>query len=324
MRAAEWNHHSACWLAWPRPEPWKHDLATIGASFDQLCASFTELCRAIAASEPLRILVHDDVARDQAAAALSDLEVELVPIPYGDIWLRDTAPVFCSRGARLTGVCGRFNGWGGDYLFEHDPEVSRAIADHVGAEIVDLDLVFEGGALEMDGTGNAITTRQCLLNDNRNPGLSEADVSARLGAAFGIDRLTWLDTGLRNDHTDGHVDTLARFVAPGVVAIMEPADNDPNRDVLLSISEALASFDQVRVPSPGAVSRMDGELLPASYLNFYISNGAVVVPVYASRYDDAAVAAIAAAFPDRETIGLDATTILAGGGAFHCLTQEQP
>jgi len=332
VRAAEWNHHRACWLAWPRREPWLDDLAAVGADFDQLCESFAAVCTAIGQSERLHLLVHDDDVRHQAKAALAHLDVEYVPIQYGDIWLRDTAPVFTHRDGQFTSVVAGFNGWGGEYLFEHDDRVALAIADYAyiydrfpeAATIHKLDMVFEGGALDVDGNGNAITTRQCLQNRNRNPDLSEADIEALLRDAFGITYLHWLDEGLANDHTDGHVDTLARFVAPEVVMIMEPAADDPNRDALMAIKDSLSGFEQVVVPSPGAITRLDGELLPASYLNFYISNGAVVVPTYGSRYDDAAVAAIAAAFTDRNTIALDARIILAGGGAFHCITQEQP
>ena len=187
--------------------------------------------------------------------------------------------------------------------------------------------VLEGGAIDVDGSGRVLTTRQCLLNPNRNPGLSQEEIEARLRADLGIDTVIWLGDGLVNDHTDGHVDNLARFVAEGVVAV--PAadrDDDPNRFVFdnAAADAAAAGLRVVRVPSPGPVRNGDGEIVPASYMNFIVTNGAVVVPTYGQLNDDAAVAAIGALFPGRVAIGLRADHILTGGGSFHCITQQVP
>jgi agmatine deiminase len=193
--------------------------------------------------------------------------------------------------------------------------------------------VLEGGSVEVDGEGTLLTTRQCLLNPNRNPSLDEKAIETRLREALGVTKVLWLTEGLRNDHTDGHVDTIARFVGPGVLVCMEPADDDdPNAKVLLAIAAELESMTDarggplrvVRIPSPGLVPGEDGEPMPASYVNFYIANHAVVVPTYGSPHDDAAVAAIGRLFPSRRTVGIDARAILSGGGAFHCITQQVP
>ena len=193
--------------------------------------------------------------------------------------------------------------------------------------------IFEGGAIEVDGEGTALTTSQCLLNPNRNPTLTRADLERDLAEALGIERLLWLGDGLANDHTDGHVDTLARFCAPGRVLCMEARDaDDPNRTALGKIAADLAefrdakgrAFEVIRVPSPGLVQSRDGEAMPASYLNFYVANTTVVVPTYGSPCDAEAVELVAACFPTRRTVGVSARALLTGGGAFHCITQQQP
>jgi agmatine deiminase len=282
-------------------------------------AEFLELCRAIGDSE-------------RVADALPGTRVRFHRIPFGDIWTRDTGPIFVDDGTgQLSAVCFRWNGWGGKYLFEHDPEVAAAIARAAGAPARSVDWVLEGGGIEVDGAGSALTTRQCLLGASRNGG-DERAAEQILTRELGLDRVIWLDRGLLNDHTDGHIDTLARFVRPGVVVCMAPAADDPNRQVLDEIRTALRaatdacgrSFDVVDIPSPGRIDDAGGAPLPASYLNFYIANGAVVIPIYGSPADGAAVDALAGMFPGRPAVGLEARAILTGGGAFHCITKQQP
>jgi agmatine deiminase len=255
-------------------------------------------------------------------------------VTFGDIWLRDTGPTFTlgSDGA-LGAVRFRFNGWGSKYELDGDVEVGGRVAALAGAPERRVELTFEGGGLEVDGEGTCLTTRQCVLNANRNATLDEARAAEILGGALGAERVVWIDRGLLNDHTDGHVDTLARFVAPGVVACMEArTQDDPNRDVLVSIVETLKRavdargrrLEVITVPSPGAVLARDGKVLPASYLNFYIANAAVLVPTYQSTYDDEAVSILERCFPGRTVAGSPARSILTGGGAFHCITQQEP
>ena len=185
---------------------------------------------------------------------------------------------------------------------------------------------FEGGAIDIDGTGLGVTTEQCLLNPNRNPDLDRATIDRLLAEGLGVTRLLWLGDGLANDHTDGHVDNLARFVAEGVIAIPEPAGaDDPNAAIYADARARAEAFGLtiVAIPSPGEVER-DEEIIPASYMNFYIGNAAVVVPLYGAPNDEAAVSAIAALFPTRTVVGFRADHILTGGGSFHCISQQIP
>ena len=335
---AEWEPHRATWLAWPsHADLWREDLADARAEFLALCRAIAAPTGSIGAAvqtELLEVLVPRAVRRTEAEAALEGLHARVHDVRFGDIWLRDTAPSFqLGSDGRLVAVCFRFNGWGGKYVLEGDEEVGSCVAEIAGARIRDLDLVLEGGGIEVDGEGTCLTTRQCVLNPNRNPGLDEKRATEILADALGTECVVWLERGLANDHTDGHIDTLARFVAPGVVACMEPASvDDPNAEVLREILEAVAAardargrrLEVVRVPSPGAVLNREGDPMPASYLNFYIANASVVVPTYGVANDDRAVAAVAACFPGRTVIGAPARAILTGGGAFHCITQQEP
>jgi agmatine deiminase len=242
---------------------------------------------------------------------------------FGDIWLRDTAPILTGDGDARSF---RFNGWGGKYDLPGDDTIGGRLAAARGLDARLCDWVLEGGAIDGDGAGTIVTTEQCLLNPNRNPDLSRAAIEERLANDLGATRIVWLGDGLLGDHTDGHVDNLARFVAPGTVALPEPAgEDDPNAAVYADARRILtdAGLTVAPIPSPGRVLR-DDEVIPASYMNFYIGNAAVVVPLYGAPNDDAAVAAIQALFPDRTVTGFRADHILTGGGSFHCISQQIP
>lgn len=334
---AEWMPHRACWLAWPYAKDlWQADLEVAQESF----ASF---CRAIADVDPqtgkargenLEILVANEQAFGDAKSLLGDLPIRFHRIPYGDIWLRDIAPLFVhAQDGTCSAACFHFNGWGEKYVLEHDSEVAQRIAAESGLSFRKWDWVFEGGAIEVDGQGTGLTSRSCLLNPNRNPGLTESDMETRLKEALGLQKIIWITEGLLNDHTDGHIDTIARFVAPGVVACMFAGEpDDPNKRVLEQIRAELESATDangqklrvVLVPSPGRVLDEADEIMPASYLNFYIANTTVVVPTYESRQDIPAVETIRLLFPKRKVIGIPAKAILTGGGAFHCISQQEP
>ena len=328
---AEWETHRACWLAWPSHENlWEENLPLAQAEF-------TALCQAISLNgtgEVLEILVPDEKAEKAARSRLSGLKANLHRIPYGDIWLRDTAPIFVNdvKTGALSAACFRFNGWGRKYELPFDNEVSTRIGARFSSKHR-FDWVFEGGSIEVDGEGTGLTTRQCLLNPNRNPGTSQTKIENDLKKSLGIEKLLWLEDGLLNDHTDGHIDTIARFVSVGkVVCMRESGPNDPNAQVLRKIGSDLRSFKDVRgkplevieIPSPGMVKDEEGEIMPASYVNFYIANRSVIVPQYGTPFDAEAVQALRLLFPGREVMGLPAKAILSGGGAFHCITQQEP
>jgi agmatine deiminase len=337
---AEWEPHAACWLAWPaHPEEWLGDVDAPRRSVAALAAAIADVDPTTGQprGERIDMLVHDDECEASARELLAGVPVTLHRIPYGDIWLRDTGPIFVrpARGEASAhqAACFRCNGWGGKYDFPDDHQVAERIAGRTGAHARRFDFVLEGGALDGDGQGSALTTRQCVLNPNRNPALDQAAIEARLFEALGLTNLIWLDRGLLNDHTDGHVDNIARFVAPGVVVCMRAQDSrDPQREILDEIARALRTardaagrrLDVVEIPSPGPVVDARGDIVPASYMNFYLGNSAVVVPVYGTPHDHAAVDALAALFPGRRVLGLDAHAVLVGGGAFHCISREQP
>ncbi|MDB5696299.1 MAG: agmatine deiminase [Sphingomonas bacterium] len=313
----EWAPHAAVWIGFPsHPELWADDL---DEARDEVVA-FARAVHAEGRGERV-LLVAADAEAAKAAHRMAPFAKVIVE-PFGDIWLRDTGPIVGGDSvARLF----RFNGWGGKYDLPGDGSVGAGLARGRGLKATTHDWVLEGGALDGDGTGTVVTTQQCLLHPNRNGLVPQAEIEARLAADLGYTKVVWLGEGLLNDHTDGHVDNLARFVAPGVVAIPEAAENDPNWQVYQHAKrDALAGgLEVVAIPSPGRVLR-DEQIVPASYMNFYIGNAGVVVPLYGAQNDAAAVAAIGALFPGRDAVGLRADAILTGGGSFHCISQQLP
>lgn len=333
---AEWALHKACWLAYP------HNQKEWGTSLADAQQEFVEFCKAIAdidpingevRGEPIEMLVANVEVLEQARNTLASIPVNFHLIPYDDIWLRDCAPVFVANGEQTAAVQFQFNVWGHKFDLPQDEKLPARIAKGTGLPIFEYPCVIEGGSVETDGEGTCLTTRQCLLNQNRNPDLEPETLERFLKSALGYEKILWLNEGLLNDHTDGHIDTLARFVAPGVVACMVPqSKDDPNASALKQIAKTLASFtdakgrklQMVTIPSPGRVLDEDGRIMPASYVNFYIGNHVVIVPTYGTKFDAPAVKAIATCFPTRRTVGLSAKAILTAGGAFHCITQQQP
>ena len=323
----EWAPHRAMWLGYPsHPELWLEDLEP---AREEVAA----LARALAGPGRERVMLMasgQDAAADAARRLAGMGGIEIMTANFGDIWLRDTGPIF-----RADGIAAafRFNGWGGKYVLEGDEKVAGRIAEASGAALERHDFVLEGGAVDHDGAGTVVTTRQCLLNPNRNPGWTQAAAEAALAASLGARKVLWLGDGLLNDHTDGHVDNLARFVAPGVVACPAPSGpDDPNAEAYDAAARDLAAMTDaagkplkvVRVPSPGLIADEDGEPIAASHMNFLIANGAVVCPVYDEAAAEPALAVLRELFPDREIIGLSSRAILTGGGSFHCITQQEP
>jgi len=328
----EWERNAACLSAWPT-----HEYAW-GTFLLEAQREFAGFCQALLAdpdNEPLQLLVADAAAEGQARAALATFgdRVRYLRVPYGDVWLRDTAPIFVRSAAGLG--CVRFgsNGWGGKYPYPGDAELGERLAQVLGLACFAFDAVLEGGAVELDGEGTCLTTESCLLNPNRGAQPERAACERLLGDALAVDKVIWLRQGLAGDHTDGHIDNLARFVAPGVVMHMRPEPGDPNRAALEAIERELARATDARgrkltllaVPSPGAVCDAAGEPMAASYMNFYLANRSLIVPAFGSASDERAAAAIARAFPGRQVVLRRARAILeGGGGTFHCMTRQRP
>jgi agmatine deiminase len=325
---AEWAPHRAMWLGFPSHEDlWEDNLAP---AQDEVEA----LARALAGpgGEAVRLMTGSAAGEAEARRRLAGVDgVEIIPGRFGDVWLRDTGPIFR---ASDVAVGFTFNGWGGKYDLPHDDEVAAQIADHAGAVLARSDAILEGGALDHDGQGTVLTTRQCLLNPNRNAGWTEARAEAVLTRDLGARKVLWLGDGLQNDHTDGHVDNLARFAAPGVVLCpVAFGAGDPNGGVYDAAARALADMTDAegrrlkvaRIPSPGWVEVDGVGGAPASHMNFIIANRAVILPVYGEGLAGTLAAqGLSEAFPGREVIALPSNALLSGGGSFHCISQQEP
>jgi agmatine deiminase len=328
----EWSPHEAVWIGFPSdPELWVDDLAPA----QEETAAFARAVWADGKGEEVRLVAADETAaaRARGLAPFATLIVE----PFGDIWLRDTGAIVLGSGADRRAIDFDFNGWGGKYELEHDDTVAAQIAKASGADLVANDFILEGGAVDHDGAGTVLTTGQCVLNPNRNPGWNEATAQAALAESLGARKVLWLGDGLKNDHTDGHVDNIARFVAPGRVVCQAPAGpDDPNAEILNAIAASLEKatdamgrkLDVVRIPGVGLYRNALGEISPASHMNFLIANDVVVVPIYGTATEADALSALQAVFPTRAVVGVSSRGLLgcgeAGGGSFHCITQQEP
>ena len=316
----EWHPQQWLWIGFP------HDPVEWPGFLDRAQEQVAAFASAVADSgQEARLIVRNE-ANAARARALCSGAVRIEVRRYGDIWLRDTGPLVVQDGTRQVARRFGFNGWGGKYLMDGDQEIGAELAESAGLRLETCDWVLEGGALDTDGTGLVVTTEQCLLNPNRNPHLTRAEIAARLERDLGFDRVLWLGDGLINDHTDGHVDNLARFVAPGVLALPRATGaNDPNAAIYADAKARAEAFGVTvrEVPSPGRVET-DGRIEPASYMNFAITTKLVIVPTAGTMHDADGVAAIAELFPDRDVIGIRADAVLAGGGSFHCGSQQMP
>jgi len=327
----ETAEQAAIHTPWPAAaELWEEDLDTARAEF----ARFLSLVSAPGLDgKPVSITIYAATAEAEAdARRRAGAFTRVVREAYGDVWARDTGPVFVRHADGLKAVRFKFNGWGGKYDLPGDLTIGARIAREAGAAIVDADFVCEGGALEFDGEGAVITTRQCVLNANRNPRMTEADFEARMEALFGVTKVIWLEEGLLGDHTDGHVDNIARFAGPGRVVCQAPSGpDDPNGKILDRIAKDLARatdargrrLEVLRVVSPGRVELEAGEPAAASHMNWVVGPSHVVMPAYNDRARLAA-RSLQRAFPGRKVVVSGSNAILTGGGSFHCVTCNQP
>jgi len=334
---AEWEPHRGTWLSWPHKEAsWPGKFAPIPGIFAQIVAR-------LAPHEEVHLNVGDDALEAAARAALQEAGAPLTRIffhrhPTDDAWCRDHGPIFLVRnrddGRREQLVLDwGYNAWGGKYPpFALDDAIPSRIAAELGLPVIAPGIVLEGGSIEVNGAGTVLTTEQCLLNPNRNPDLTRSDLEACLREFLGVRRVLWLGDGIEGDDTDGHVDDLARFVAPDtVVAAVEEDPRDPNYAPLRDNRERLRTMtDQdgrplrvVELPMPPA-RWYEGQRLPVSYANFYIANGVVLLPGFESPRDAAARAVLEPLFPDRRIEVINCTDLVWGLGAIHCVTQQWP
>ncbi|MFJ4793945.1 agmatine deiminase family protein [Kitasatospora purpeofusca] len=324
---AEWTEHDGCLMAWPvRSDLW-------GDSLDEVKREYAAVARAIAEFEPVTMVAppgHGDEARTLCGPGLT-----VVEIPQDDSWFRDSAPIFVlDEEGRRAGVDFRFNAWGRKHHpWDADDRISGLLLEHLDVPAIRSEMILEGGAITVDGEGTLITTEQCLLHPNRNPELGREEIEAELKARLGVTKIIWLPYGgFLDNETDGHVDGVCAFAAPGKVVVQLPADPAhpdyvrmrANRTVLEHSTDAQGRPFEIVDVTQAAFVEVDDVRVEVGYLNFYVANGGVVVPVADHPEDAGALAVIAAAFPDRKVVGVRARVIAFGGGGVHCITQQIP
>jgi agmatine deiminase len=344
----EFEPHAGCWMAWPqRPDNWRLQAAPAQEAY-------AAVAEAINACDPVSMAVSD--AQFERCRSMLSPSVRVVEISTDDAWMRDIGPTFVVDGSgSRRGVDWHFNAWGGHEgglyaSWEHDERVARKVLEIEGAGRYRAPIVLEGGAIHVDGQGTVLATEECLLNRNRNPQLSREQIEQVLFDHLGAEKTIWLDRGVYNDETDGHIDNLACFVAPGVVLLSWSDDpTDPQHaissDALSRLRDARdargRSLEVVPIPSPGPLTiteqeaagvqalagtqpRRAGDRMAASYVNFYMAAERVVMPLLDERLDEQAADVLRGCFPDREVLGVPAREILLGGGNIHCITQQIP
>jgi agmatine deiminase len=345
---AEFERHAGCWMLWPeRTDNWR-----AGAKPAQ--AAFIAVAEAIAASEPVTLGV--SAGQFQNARARLPAKVRVIEVTSNDAWLRDCGPTFVvDRRGRRRGVDWTFNAWGGlagglYFPWDRDDEVAQKVLEIEGDDRYRTPFILEGGAIHVDGQGTCLTTEECLLNPNRNPGLERGDIEEMLRRYLGVSAVIWLGAGVYLDETGGHIDELACFTSPGHVALTWTDDReDPQYEISLDAYRRLKhardargrelTIHKIHQPGPlfmtaeeaagidqrsGSRPRRAGDRMPASYINFYIANRHVVMPLYDKRWDRAAMRTLRRLFPTRKVVGIETREVLLGGGNIHCITQQVP
>jgi agmatine deiminase len=345
---AEYEPHSGCWMLWPeRSDNWRE-----GAKPAQ--AAFAAVAAAIAEGEPVTMGV--SAAQFQNARARLPVHIRVIELSSNDAWMRDVGPTFVIDGkGRRRGVDWGFNAWGGlngglYFPWERDQEVAEKVLEIEGDERYQAPLILEGGSIHVDGQGTCLTTEECLLNPNRNPQLSRGELEEYLRRYLGVTQIIWLGRGTHLDETDGHIDELACFTSPGNVLLNWTEDHrDPQYEISLDAFQRLRrakdargrslTIHKIHQPGPlamsaaeaagvdarmGSLPRRAGDRMPGSYVNFYVANRCVVMPMFDKRYDPAAMRTLKRLFPRRRVIGVPTREILLGGGNIHCITQQVP
>jgi agmatine deiminase len=327
---AEWEKHESTWLSWPK-DPLTFPPDIIG----RVEEIYVEMIEALQSGEFVDILVNDEKTEEHVAAMLSSKSnVRFHHIKSQDVWMRDYGPIFVKKDHEISATKWIFNAWGGKYdELLKDNDAGKEICKDLGVQVFEPGIVLEGGSIDVNGAGTCLTTSQCLLNKNRNPRLSGDDIANYLHNYLGVTNLVWLGEGIAGDDTDGHVDDVARFVAPDkVVCMVEEDPYDENHSPLANNFETLkktktandSPFEVFRLKMPRKVSDEEGMRLPASYANFYIANSSVLVPIFGGRNDDEALSVLTDLFPGKKVVGINCTELIYGFGAIHCVTQQQP
>jgi len=331
---AEWAKHEATWLSWPHKE------ASWPGKIESIYPVYAQFVKALTTGEKVRINVNNEAMKLQALLWLTEVGTDLSRVEFflhatNDAWCRDHGPAFLlnKKENKKAIVDWGYNAWGGKYPpYDLDDVVPTKIAQHYNLPLFLPGIVMEGGSVDFNDKGTILTTTACLLNQNRNPHLSQTQIEQYLYDYYGAEQILWLGDGIVGDDTDGHIDDITRFVSTHkVVTVVEENHNDENYELLQENLTALKKMrlldgkqlDIVELPMPSAVI-FDDQRLPASYANFYIGNDAVVVPTYRDKNDDKALDILTQCFPDRKVIGLDSTEIIWGLGSFHCLSQQEP
>lgn len=327
---AEWQPHRRTWMCWPS----RSDCFGDAEGMLRGKQAIARVARAIAGFEPVMLAVRPEEAPEARLATAG--KVELFETQLDDGWARDIGPTFLlDRKRAIAGVQWIFNAWGHKYQpFTHDALFARRVLENVEAREFQAPMVCEGGALHSDGEGAIITTEQCLLNKNRNPGLSREDIETLLRLYLDARKIIWLPGVFSDDETDGHVDNIACFAAPGRVIVGVPAshshpDHEPVQQALRTLAAARDSrgrkLEIIALPQPEKQRlSWSGRLLQSSYVNFCLANGAIIMPAFHDRNDDTARSILSQAFPGRNVMQVEAHDIVQGGGGIHCITQQEP
>jgi len=332
---AEWEEHEATWLTWPHKE------ASWPGKIDAIYEPYCEFIKLVATGEKVRINVNDEATKAFAIAKLEAIGADMGQIefyfnPSNDAWCRDHGPAFLINPAaeqKKVIVDWGYNAWGNKYPpYDLDDVIPTRIGDHFGMPVFNPGIVMEGGSVEFNGAGTILTSRSCLLNENRNPHLNQEQIETYLKECYGALQVLWVSDGIVGDDTDGHIDDTVRFVNPNTVLTV--VESNPLDENYLLLQENLQELKAMRLingmplniielPMPSPVIYEDTRL-PASYANFYIANAAVIVPTFRDVNDAKALEIISSVFPDRKVVGIDSTDIIWGLGSFHCLSQQEP
>jgi len=329
---AEWEKHSAIWLSWP------HDAVTFPDRVEKVEKTYTEIIQAISGSELVNLFMRNAEEEKRISEILKAAGVNLTQVKfwkhnYADVWFRDYGPIFVKNAAgELAITHWIFNAWGSKYAtLMPDTIIPKIINEKLQLPYFTPGIVMEGGSIEVNGLGTLLTSKQCLLNPNRNPTLTQAEIEKKLAENLNITNFIWLEEGIAGDDTDGHIDDIARFVNPTtVVCTIEKNTKDPNYAILQRNLEILkAAKDQdgkpleiITLPTP-IVEDSEGRL-PASYTNFYIGNTVVLVPIFSDKNDAAALEILQKLFPERKVVGINCRDLVYGLGTLHCISQQQP